>query len=104
VFSQRGHQGADEVEVAAGRQAQDETAGQDDLYGDGGGQEADRDEAGGLFDRRLKASAPGVEGRGGHAFFGTEGNGGQAGAFKALEALPPEIRKSRIRTPTRTDG
>jgi len=94
----------DEVEIAARGQAQDEAAGQDEFDRGGGGEKADRDKAGGPFGGRLEAPAPGVEGRGGHAFFGAEGDGGQAGAFKALEALPPEILKSGIRTPTRVDG
>ena len=85
-------QGADEVEVAARRQAQDDAGGRRTSTG-AARENTDGDEAsnvgrrqsgaGGRFDGRpAKALAPGVEGGGGHAFFGAEGDGGKAGAFK----------------------
>src|SRR5215831_18617079 len=52
--------------------------------------------------RMAQASTPGIEGGGGHALLGAEGHGGQAGAFKPQEALPPEILKGAVGAAAKT--
>src|SRR5262245_37126786 len=52
--------------------------------------------------RLAQASAPGIEGGGGHALLGAEGYGGQTGAFKPQETLPPEILKTAVGTAAKT--
>jgi hypothetical protein len=52
--------------------------------------------------RMAQASAPGVEGGSGHALLGAEGHGGQTGAFKPEETLPPEILKGAVGTASKT--